>query len=135
MQLTVIFYWNYGILDGSKGNKSIDFSALIRLIKTKFPTLVTSNTDECHGLGAFGTVRCSAVSGKSLPYVLQSKLFCVKMWAITSVTSVQNFIERAPQDEKLHHMEYVHPLRLLTLNLHSLRSETTFGIGKKARNI
>ena len=32
-------------------------------------------------------------------------------------------------------MEYVHPLRLLTSNLHSLRSETAFGIGKKAWNV
>ena len=32
-------------------------------------------------------------------------------------------------------MEYVHPLGLLTSSLHSLRSETAFGIGKKAWNI
>ena len=50
-------------------------SALIRLTKTKFPTLVTSNTDESHGLGAFGTVEYNALGGKSLPYVLQSKIF------------------------------------------------------------
>ena len=49
------------------------FSALIRLTKTKFPTLVTSNTDESHGLVAFGTVKYNALSGISLPYVLQSK--------------------------------------------------------------
>ena len=51
------------------------FSALIRLTKTKFPTLVTSNTDESHGLGAFVIVECYALSGISLPYVLQSKIF------------------------------------------------------------
>ena len=50
------------------------FSALIRLTKTKVPTLVTSNTDECHGLGAFGTVKYNALSRISLPYVLQSKI-------------------------------------------------------------
>ena len=50
------------------------FSALIRLTKTKFPTLVTSNTDECHELGDFGTVKYNALSGISLPYVLQSKI-------------------------------------------------------------
>ena len=33
------------------------FSALIRLTKTKFATLVTSNADESHELGAFGTVK------------------------------------------------------------------------------
>ena len=31
------------------------FSALIRLTKTKFLTPVTSNTEESHGLGGFGT--------------------------------------------------------------------------------
>ena len=51
------------------------FSALIRLTKTKFPTLVTSNTYESHELGAFGTVRFDALSGISLPCVLQSKIF------------------------------------------------------------
>ena len=50
------------------------FSALIRLTKTKFPTLVTSNTDDCHRLGAFGTVKYKTLSGISLPYVLQSKI-------------------------------------------------------------
>ena len=72
------------------------------------------------------------------------KLFCVKMWAIPSGTSTQNFIKRAPKVETLYHMEYfnhlqpveyVRPLGLLTSNLHSLRSETAFGIGKKAWNI
>ena len=51
------------------------FSALIRLTKTKFPTFVTSNTDESHGLDAIGTVKYNALSGISLPYVLQSKCF------------------------------------------------------------
>ena len=51
------------------------FSALIRLTKTKFATLVTSNTDESHELGAFGTVKYDALSGISLPCVLQSKIF------------------------------------------------------------
>ena len=32
-------------------------------------------------------------------------------------------------------VEYVHPLGLLTSNLHSLRSDTAFRIGKKAWNI
>ena len=32
-------------------------------------------------------------------------------------------------------MAYVHPLRLLTSNLHSLRSETAFRIGKNGWNI
>ena len=50
------------------------FSALIRLTKTKFPTLVTSITDDSHGLGAFGTVKYNALSGINLPYVLQSKI-------------------------------------------------------------
>ena len=50
------------------------FSALIRLTKTKFLTPVTSNTDESHGLGGFGTVKYFALSGISLPYVLQSKI-------------------------------------------------------------
>ena len=72
--LCVIFDWNYGILDGAKGNKSI-FSALIRLTKTKFATLVTSITDESHELGTFGTVKYDALSGISLPCVLQSKMF------------------------------------------------------------
>ena len=54
------------------------FSALIRLTKTKFPTLVTSNTDESHGLGVIGTVKYNALSGKSLPYVFQSKFFAAK---------------------------------------------------------
>ena len=66
VQLTVIFDWNFGILDGSKGNKSI-FSALIRLTKTKFLTPVTSNTDESHGQGSFGTLKYIALSGISLP--------------------------------------------------------------------
>ena len=51
------------------------FSTLIRLTKTKFATLVTSNTDESHELGAFGTVKYDALSGISLPCVLQSKIF------------------------------------------------------------
>ena len=51
------------------------FSALIRLTKTKFATLVTSNTDESHELGAFGTVRYDTLSGISLLRVLQSKNF------------------------------------------------------------
>ena len=51
------------------------FSALIRLTKTKFTTLVTSNTDESHELGAFGTVKHDALSGISFPCVLQSKPF------------------------------------------------------------
>ena len=51
------------------------FSALIRLTKTKFATLVTSNTDESHELGAFGTVKYDALRGISLPCVLQSKIF------------------------------------------------------------
>ena len=51
------------------------FSALISLTKTKFATLVTSNTDEPHELGAFGTVKYDALSGISLPCVLQSKIF------------------------------------------------------------
>ena len=72
VQLTVIFDWKYDILEGSKGNKSI-FSALIRLTKTKFLTPVTSNTDESHGLGGFGTVKYIALSEISLPYV-QSKI-------------------------------------------------------------
>ena len=42
------------------------FSALIRLTKTKFATLVTSNTDESRELGAFGTVKYDALSGISL---------------------------------------------------------------------
>ena len=50
------------------------FSALIRLTKTKFATLVTSNTDESHELGAFDTVKYDALSGISLPCVLQSKI-------------------------------------------------------------
>ena len=50
------------------------FSALIRLNKTKFLTPVTSNTDESHGLVGFGAVRYIALSGISLPYVLQSKI-------------------------------------------------------------
>ena len=82
------------------------FSPLIRLTKTKFPTLMTSNTDESHWLGALGTVKYNALGGISLPCVLQSQFLCRKMWAITSVTSVQNFIKRAPQDAKLYHMEY-----------------------------
>ena len=85
------------------------FSALIRLTKTKFATLVTSNTDKSNELGAFGTVKYDALSGISLPCVLQSKIFCVKMWATTSDTSVQNFMKRSPHDEKLYHMEYFHP--------------------------
>ena len=48
------------------------FSALT---KTKFATLVTSNTNESHELGAFGTVKHDALSGISLPCVLQSKIF------------------------------------------------------------
>ena len=32
-------------------------------------------------------------------------------------------------------VEYVHPFGLLTSNLHNLRSETAFRIGKKAWNI
>ena len=51
------------------------FSSLICLAKTKFATLVTSSTVESHGLGAFGTVKYNALSGISLPYVLQSKHF------------------------------------------------------------
>ena len=51
------------------------FSALIRLTRTKFATLVTSNTDESHELGAFGTVKYDALSGISLPCVLQSNNF------------------------------------------------------------
>ena len=51
------------------------FSALIRLTKTKFPTLVTSNTDESHGLGAFVIVEYYALSVISLPYALKSKIF------------------------------------------------------------
>ena len=43
-------------------------SALIRLTKTKFPTLVTSNTDESHGLGAIGTVKYNALSGISVKW-------------------------------------------------------------------
>ena len=35
---------------------------------------MTSNTDECLGLGDFGTVKYNALSGISLPYVLQSKI-------------------------------------------------------------
>ena len=50
------------------------FSALMRLTKTKFLILVTSNTDESYGLGGFGTVKYSTLSGISLPYVLQSKI-------------------------------------------------------------
>ena len=50
------------------------FSALIRLTKTKFLTPVTSNTDESHGQGGFGAVKYIALSGISLPYVLQSKI-------------------------------------------------------------
>ena len=48
------------------------FSALIRLTKTKFATLVTSNTS--HELSAFGTVQYDALSGISLPCVLESKI-------------------------------------------------------------
>ena len=51
------------------------FSALIRLTKTKFATLVTSNTDESHELGAFGTLKYDALSGISRPCMLQSKIF------------------------------------------------------------
>ena len=50
------------------------FSALIRLTKTKFLTTVTSNTDESHGQGSFGTVKYIAFSGINLPCVLQSKI-------------------------------------------------------------
>ena len=50
------------------------FSALIRLTETKFLTPVTSNTDESHGMGGFGTVKYIVLSGISLPYVLQSKI-------------------------------------------------------------
>ena len=50
------------------------FSALTRLTKTKFLTPVTSNTNESHGQGGFGTVEYIALSGISLPYVLQSKI-------------------------------------------------------------
>ena len=50
------------------------FSALIRLTKTKFLTPVTSNAGESHRLGGFGTVNYIALSGISLPYVLQSKI-------------------------------------------------------------
>ena len=55
-----------------------NFSALIRLTKTKFLTLVTSNTDESNGLGGFGTVKYIALSGISLPYVLQSKIILLQ---------------------------------------------------------
>ena len=51
------------------------FSALIRLTKTKYPTLVTSNTDESNGLGAFGTVKNKSLSGIGLPYVLQPQVY------------------------------------------------------------
>ena len=50
------------------------FSALIRRTKTKFPTVVISNTDESHGLGAFGRVKYNTLSGISLSYVHQSKI-------------------------------------------------------------
>ena len=43
------------------------FASLIRLIKTKFLTPVTSNTDQPHGQGGFGTVKYIALSGISLP--------------------------------------------------------------------
>ena len=50
------------------------FSALTRLTKAKFLTPVTSNIDESHGQGGFRTVKYIALSGISLPYVLQSKI-------------------------------------------------------------
>ena len=50
------------------------FSALIRLTKTKFATIVTSNTDESHELGDFGIFKYDVLSGISLPCVLQSKI-------------------------------------------------------------
>ena len=73
VQLTVIFDWNYGILDDPKGNKSIFFCSDTSY-KTKFLTPVTSNTDESHGQGGFGTVKYIPLSGVSLHYVLQSKI-------------------------------------------------------------
>ena len=142
-ELTVIFDWNYGIINGSKGNKSIFFCSDTAYTKTKFPTLVTSNTDESHGLGAFGTVKYNALSGISLPYVTQSKIILRQ--------NVGNYFHHkyTKFHEKEHHrmtsyiiwnisiippVEYVDLLGLLTSNLHSLRSETTFGIGEKAWN-
>ena len=50
------------------------FSALICLTKTKFLAPVTSNTDESRGMGGFGTVKYIALSGISIPYVLQCKI-------------------------------------------------------------
>ena len=67
---------------------------------------MTSNTDGCHGLGAFGTVKYDTLSGISLPYVLQSKIIWHQDVGSYFRPSVQNFIKRAPQDQKLYHMEY-----------------------------
>ena len=63
---TIVFYVLHLIgitasLMALKGIINQYFSALIRLTKTKFPTLVTSNTDKSHGLGAFGTVEYNAL--------------------------------------------------------------------------
>ena len=51
------------------------FYALIRHTKTKFLTSVTSNTDESHGQGGFGTVKYIALIGISLPKQLIFRFF------------------------------------------------------------
>ena len=60
-----------------KGKKSI-FSAMIRLTKIKFTTLVTSNTDQSHGLGAIGIVKYNELGGISLSRVLLSNFFAAR---------------------------------------------------------